>query len=81
MGELGRDWLRGVGVTVPVTGGGGVWGEQPSLAVMLATGQFKNFRSYMLHSRSVCGCFWHPWGVDSLTWPTEMCAWSFCVRL
>ncbi len=23
MGELGRDWLRGVGVTVPVTGGGG----------------------------------------------------------
>jgi hypothetical protein len=41
MGELGRDsdWfkLRGVGVTVPVTGGGG-GGEQPSLAVMLATG-------------------------------------------
>jgi hypothetical protein len=33
MGELGRDWLRGVGVTVPVTGGG----AQPSLAVMLAT--------------------------------------------
>ena len=23
MGELRRDWLRGVGVTVPVTGGGG----------------------------------------------------------
>jgi hypothetical protein len=23
MGELGRDWARGVGVTVPVTGGGG----------------------------------------------------------
>jgi hypothetical protein len=23
MGELGRDWLRGVGVTVPVTGGVG----------------------------------------------------------
>jgi hypothetical protein len=23
MGELGKDWLRGVGVTVPVTGGGG----------------------------------------------------------
>ena len=23
MGELGRDWLRGVGVTVPVTGVGG----------------------------------------------------------
>ncbi len=23
MGELGRDWLRGVGVTVPVAGGGG----------------------------------------------------------
>jgi hypothetical protein len=23
MGELGRVWLRGVGVTVPVTGGGG----------------------------------------------------------
>jgi hypothetical protein len=21
MGELGREWLRGVGVTVPVTGG------------------------------------------------------------
>jgi hypothetical protein len=37
MVELGRDWLRGlrgVGVTVPVTGGGG---EQPSRAVMLAT--------------------------------------------
>ncbi len=31
MGELGKDWLRGVGVTVPVTGG---WGEQPSLAVI-----------------------------------------------
>ncbi len=27
-GRVGRDWLRGVGVTVPVTGGGGnkTWG-------------------------------------------------------
>jgi hypothetical protein len=23
MGELGKDWLRGMGVTMPVTGGGG----------------------------------------------------------
>jgi hypothetical protein len=41
MGELESDWLRGVGVTVLVTGGGG--GDQPSLAVMLATGQFEGW--------------------------------------
>jgi hypothetical protein len=34
MRELGRDWFRGMGVTVPVTGGGGPWGEQPSLALL-----------------------------------------------
>ncbi len=32
MVELGTDWLRGVGVTVRVTGGGRGGGEQPSLA-------------------------------------------------
>ncbi len=46
MGELGKDWLRGVEVTVPVTGGGGEItgvGEAPSLVVMLATGQYKDW--------------------------------------
>jgi hypothetical protein len=39
MGELGKDWLRGVGCHGARDGG---WGGQPSLAVMLATGQFKH---------------------------------------
>ncbi len=40
MGELGKDFVEGGGGHGARDGG---WGEQPSLAVMLATGQFKNW--------------------------------------
>jgi hypothetical protein len=35
MGALGKDWWRGVGVTVPVTGGGGSYLAWPLFAVAL----------------------------------------------
>jgi hypothetical protein len=50
MGELGRDWLRGVGVTVPVTGVGGTFYLLPHPQLLFPS------QPYLEHSDTLCSC-------------------------